>query len=184
MTLSPPLVLLLANVSSGESNIIERCFHFGVGAVLFALLLVLALRSSGENRIARLGFAACGLTFTLFACVELIALGFGQNVRSPTVVLAGDVAFCAAAAWPLTILEIWAQGTFSSTWRRRLGRAVLAAAGLSAVLVSFSHVTGLLSQLIYFAAGKNPPVALGTACNALFFLRLGALVLLPGRLRD
>jgi hypothetical protein len=127
-------VLLLANVSSSESSIIDRCFHFGVGAVLCALFLVLTLRSSGENRIARLGFAASGLTFTLFSCLELIALSFGQNVRSPTVVLAGDVAFCAAAAWPLTILGLWAQGTFSSTWRRQLGRGVLAAAGLSAVL--------------------------------------------------
>jgi two-component system LytT family sensor kinase len=183
-TRSPPLVLLLANVSSNESSIIERCFHFGVGAVLCALLLVLALRSNGENRIPRLGFAACGLTFTLFACVELIALSFGQNVRSPTVVLAGDVAFCAAAAWPLTILGLWAQGTFSSTWRRRLGRVVVVAAGLSAVLLSFSHVTGLLPALTFFAAGKNPPGVLGTAGNALFFLCLGALVLLPGRLRD
>lgn len=42
----------------------------------------------------------------------------------------------------------------------------------------------MVPTLIHFAAGKNPPVALGTACNALFFLCLGALVLLPGRLRD
>jgi hypothetical protein len=166
---------MLVNVSSSESSIIERCFHFGVGAVLFALLLILALRSSGENRLARLAFAACGLTFTSFACVELIATGFCQNVHSPTVVLAGDVAFCAAAAWPVTILGLWAQGTFTSTWRRQLSRVVLAAAGLSAILVSFSHVTGLVPVPIYFAAGQNPPVALGTACNALFFLCLGGL---------
>ena len=80
MTRSPTLGLLLATVQSSESSIIERCFHFGVGAALSALLLVLALRSSGENRIARLGFAACGLTFTLFACVGLIVLSFGQRI--------------------------------------------------------------------------------------------------------
>jgi hypothetical protein len=97
VTRSPTLGLLLANVQSSESSIIERCFHFGVGAALSALLLVLALRSSGENRIARLGFAACGLTFTLFACVGLIVLSFGQPIYSRTVALAGDLAFCAAA---------------------------------------------------------------------------------------
>jgi hypothetical protein len=118
VTRSPPLVLLLANVSNTESSIIERCSHFGFGAALSALLLVLALRSSGENRTARLGFAACGLTFTLFSCAALIALSFGQSVRSPTVVLSGDVAFCAAAAWPSTILGLWAQGSFSSSQRR------------------------------------------------------------------
>jgi hypothetical protein len=70
VTYSPLLGLLLVNVSSKESSIIERCFHFGVGAVLFALLLILALRSSGENRLARLAFAAGGLTFTLFAALN------------------------------------------------------------------------------------------------------------------
>jgi two-component system LytT family sensor kinase len=171
-------------VQSSESSIIERCFHFGVGAALSALLLVLALRSSGENRIARLGFAACGLTFTLFACVGLIVLSFGQPIYSRTVALAGDLAFCAAAVWPLTILGLWAQGPFSSTWRRQLGRVVLAAAGLSAVLLSFSHVAGLIPVRIYLAGGIDPPRELELACNALFFLWLGAFVFLPGRLRD
>jgi two-component system LytT family sensor kinase len=184
VTHSTPLVLLLANLQSSESSIIERCFHFGVGAALSALLLVLALRSSGENRIARLSFAACGLTFTLFACVGLIALSFGQSVNSPTVVLAGDFAFCAAAVWPMTILGLWAQGTFSSAWRRQLGRVVLVAAGLSAVLLSFSHVTALLPVRIYFAGGIDPPRELELVSNALFFLWLGTLVFLPGRLRD
>jgi two-component system, LytTR family, sensor kinase len=178
----PPLVLLLADVSNSEAGIIQRCFHFGVGAALSALLLVLALRSSGDNRTARLGFAACGLTFTLFSCAGLIALSFGQSVSSPLVVLAGDVAFYASVAWPSTILGLWAQGSYSANWRRRLGHVVLIAAGLSAVLLSFSHAAGLLPARIYFTAREHPLGSL--KLNALFFLWLGALVFLPGRLRD
>lgn len=186
MTRSPLLVLLLANVSSIESSIIERYFHFGVGAALSALLLVLALRSSGENRVARFGFAACALTFTLSAFIEQIAFCLGQSPQSLTVLLAGGLAFCAAAAWPVTILGQWAQGTFSSTWRRQLGRAVFAAACFSAVLLSFAHGFGLLPHHMYYARNMEGPVE-GfdlTAYNGMFFLWLGALVFLPGRLRD
>ena len=186
MTRSPLLVLLLANVSSIESSIIERCFHFGVGAALSTLLLVLALRSSGENRIARFGFAACALTFTLSAFIQQIAFCLGQSAQSLTVLLASDLAFCAAAAWPVTILGQWAQGTFSSTWRRQLGRAVFAAACFSAVLLSFAHGIGLLPHHTYYARNMESPVERFdlAAYNGMFFLWLGALVFLPGRLRD
>src|SRR5262249_54710908 len=102
-------------------------------------------------------------------------------VGSPVVVLSGDIAFYAAAAWPSTILGLWAQGSFSATWRRRLGQVVLAAAGLSAVLLSFSHAAGLLPARIYSTVREHPPGSL--ELNALFFLWLGALVFLPGRLR-
>lgn len=180
-----PVLLLLANALSNDSSIIEKCFNFGVGTVLASLLLVLALRSSGENRAARLGFAVCALTFTLAACVVQIAFAFGQSVQSPGVVLAADLAFCAAAAWPLTILGLWAQGTYSSNWRRQLGRLVIALAGLSAVSLSFLRVAGLLPHQIHNARGMEGPLdeLTFTAYNGLFFLWFGALVFLPGRLR-
>ena len=95
-----PLLLLFANALSNDSSVIERSFNFGVGSALSALLLVLALRSTGENRVARLGFAACALTCTLSACIEQVAFCLGQSAQSLTVLLAGDRAFCAAAAWP------------------------------------------------------------------------------------
>ena len=127
-----PVLLLLANSLSDDSSVIEKSFNFGVGIPLSALLLILALRSSGENRAARLGFALCALTFTLSACIEQIALALGQSAQSLIVILAGDFAFCAAAAWPVTILGLWAQGPYPSAWRRRVGRAVFAAACFSA----------------------------------------------------
>ena len=94
-----PLLLLLVNAPSNGSSVVERSFHFGVGIPLSALLLILALRSSGENRAARLGFALCALVFTLSACIVQIALALGQSAQSLIVILAGDFAFCAAAAW-------------------------------------------------------------------------------------
>jgi hypothetical protein len=117
----PPLLLLLVNALSNDSSVIEKSFNFGVGIPLSALLLILALRSSGENRAARLGFALCALTFTLSACIEQIALALGQSAQSLIVILAGDFAFCAAAAWPVTILGLWAQGPYPSAWRRQVG---------------------------------------------------------------
>jgi two-component system LytT family sensor kinase len=179
-----PILLSLANASSNDS-IVERCFNFGVGTALATLLLILAIRSSGENRVARLGFAVCALTFTLGACIVQIALGLGQSSNSPAVVLAGDLAFCAAAAWPVTILGLWAHGAYASHWRQQLGRLVLAFAGLSAVLLSAVRVTGLLPEGIYNPLGmENPLEKLNLAAyNGLFFLWLGALVFLPGRLR-
>lgn len=180
-----PLFLLLANALSSDSSIVEKCFNFGVGTALATLLLILAVRSSGENRVARLGFAVCALTFTLGACIVQIALGLGQSSASPVVVLAADLAFCAAATWPVTILGLWAQGTYASHWRQQLGRLVLAAAGLSAVLLSLVHVAGLLPERVYIPHGLGNPVEkLNLAAyNGLFFLWLGALVFLPGRLR-
>ncbi|MGA8476645.1 MAG: hypothetical protein WB696_01665 [Chthoniobacterales bacterium] len=180
-----PLLLLFANALSNDSSVIERSFKFGVGSALSALLLVLALRSTGENRVARLGFAACALTFTLGACIEQIAFCLGQSAQSLTVLLAGDLAFSAAAAWPVTILGLWAQGPYSSAWRRRVGRAVFAAACFSAVLLSFAHGIGLLPHHVYYARDMESPVERFdlTAYNGLFFLWLGAFIFLPGRLR-
>ena len=65
-----PLLLLLANALSNDSSVIEKSFNFGVGIPLSALLLILALRSSGEHSATRLGFALCALTFTLSACIK------------------------------------------------------------------------------------------------------------------
>jgi two-component system, LytTR family, sensor kinase len=180
-----PLLLLFANALSNDSSVIEKSFQFGVGIPLSALLLILALRSSGENRAARLGFAVSALTFTLGASVEQIAFCLGQSTSSLTVVLAGNLAFCAAAAWPLTILGLWAQGPYASIWRQQLGRVVLALAGLSAVLLSFGHVTGLLPQEIVHVRGVERRLEQLdlAAYNGLFFLWIGALVFLPGRLR-
>jgi hypothetical protein len=180
-----PLSLLLVTTLSNESNLIERSFHFGVGIPLSALLLILALRSSGENRTARLGFALCAFTFTLSACVVQIALALGQSDQSLIVILAGDFAFCAAAGWPVTILGLWAQGPYPSAWRRRMGRAVFVAAVCSAVLLSFLRITGLLRWLAdHVWALENPQEGLDlNAYNGFFFLWLGALVFLPGRLR-
>jgi two-component system, LytTR family, sensor kinase len=180
-----PLLLLFANALSNDSSVIERSFNFGVGSALSALLLVLALRSTGENRVARFGFAACALTFTLSACTEQIAFCLSQSAQSLTVRLAGDLAFCAAAVWPVTILGLWAQGPYSSAWRRRVGGAVFVAACFSAVLLSFAHGIGLLPHHIYYARDMESPVERLdlTAYNGLFFLWLGAFVFLPGRLR-
>ena len=181
----PPLLLLFANALSNDSDVIEKSLNFGVGIPLSALLLILALRSSGENRAARLGFALCALTFTLSACIEQMAFYLGQSAQSLTVLLAGDLAFCAAAAWPVTILGLWAQGPYPSAWRRRVGRAVFAAACFSAVLLSFAHGIGLLPHYIYHARGMESSLERLdlTAYNGLFFLWIGALVFLPGRLR-
>jgi two-component system, LytTR family, sensor kinase len=180
-----PLLLLFANALSNDSNVIEKSFNFVVGSAISALLLVLALRSTGENRVARFGFAACALTFTLSACAEQIAFCLGQSAQSLTVRLAGDLAFCAAAVWPVTILGLWAQGPYSSAWRRRVGRAVFVAACFSAVLLSFAHGIGLLPHHIYYARDIESPVERFdlTAYNGLFFLWLGAFVFLPGRMR-
>ena len=180
-----PLLLLFANALSNDSVVIEKSLNFGVGIPLSALLLILALRSSGENRAARLGFALCALTFTLSACIEQMAFYLGQSAQSLIVLLAGDLAFCAAAAWPVTILGLWAQGPYPSAWRRQVGRAVFAAACFSAVLLSFAHGIGLLPHYIYHARGMESSLERLdlTAYNGLFFLWIGALVFLPGRLR-
>jgi two-component system, LytTR family, sensor kinase len=180
-----PLSLLLVTTLSNESSVIERSFHFGVGIPLSALLLILALRSSGENRAARLGFALCALTFTLSACIVQIALALGQSDQSLIVILAGNFAFCAASAWPVTILGLWAQGPYPSAWRRQVGRAVFVAAVCSAVLLSFLRISELLGWLAdHVWALENPQEGLDlNAYNGLFFLWLGALVFLPGRLR-
>ena len=182
-----PLFLLFANALNNDSSVIEKSFNFGVGIPLSALLLILAVRSKGENRAARLGFAVSALTFTSGACAEQIAFCLGQSASSLTVVLAGNLAFSAAAAWPLTILGLWAQGTYSSIWRWQLGRVVFALAGLSAILLSLACIFGLLPREVYHFRGMDTysplkPLDL-LAYNGLFFLWLGALVFLPGRHR-
>lgn len=183
MTHSP--ALLLADATSNDSVTIEHCFNYGVGAALATLLLILALRSSGEQRAIRLGFAACALIFTLGACLSTLAFSLGQSFTSPVVVLAVDFTFCAAATWPVTILALWAQGSYSSNWRRQLGRVVIVLAGLSALTLSFAHVLKLLPGGIYPFPGRQSPLddLHPAGYNGLFFLWLGALVFLPGRLR-
>ena len=176
--------LLIAHVLGNDTNTIEKLFNFGVGAILATLLLILAVRSSEERRSFRLGFALCTLIFTVSACVAQVAYSFTQSFRSPVVVLAIDFAFFAAVTWPVTIIGLWAQGPFSSNWRRQLGRAVIGLAGLSAVTLSLAHLAGLLPAGVHEGGDLSPLDQLHCAAyNGLFFFWLGALVLLPGRLR-
>src|ERR1700751_951437 len=174
---------LLTLVLGGDPNTVEKCFSFGVGATLATLLLILALRSSEERRAVRLGFALCTLTFTVSACVAQVGYGFSKSLQSPVVVLATHFAFFAAVAWPVTILGLWAQGPFSSNWRRQLGRAVIGLAALSAVVLSVAHIAGFLPTRTRYGM-LSPFDALEAAeYNGLLFFWAGAFVLLPGRLR-
>jgi two-component system, LytTR family, sensor kinase len=175
--------LLLALALGNDPNTIEKCFNFGVGATLATLLLILALRSGEKQRAVRLGFALCTLTFTLSACVAVVGFSVSQSFQSPVVVLATDFAFFAAVTWPVTILGLWAQGPFSSDWRRQLGRALMGLAALSAVALSVAHLAGWLPvQSRYGALSPLDPLE-PAAYNGLFFFWTGAFVFLPGRLR-
>lgn len=174
---------LLTLVLGNDPNTVEKCFSFGVGATLATLLLILAVRSSEEQRAVRLGFALCTLTFTVSACLAQVAYSVGQSLHSPVVVLATDFAFFAAVAWPVTILGLWAQGPFSSAWRRRLGRTVLGLAALSAVALSIGHLAGLPLESAQYAPVDPLHALLPAEYNGLFFFWTGALVFLPGRLR-
>jgi two-component system, LytTR family, sensor kinase len=180
-----PACLLIAEACNTESSTIEKCVEFGIGTALATLLLILALRSTGESRTPRLSFAVCSLVFTLAACVAQVSYGLTQSLRSPIVVLASDIAFCATASWPVPILALWAQGPYSSQWRRKLGQVLIATACASAFTLSLAHIAGLLNAQIY-DRGIDGPMhwLLPTGYNGLFFLWLGAFVFLPGRLKD
>src|SRR6201984_1197046 len=175
--------LLLALALGNDPNTIEKCFNFGVGATLATLLLILALRSGEKQRAVRLGFALCTLTFTLSACVAVVGFSVSQSFQSPVVVLATDFAFFAAVTWPVTILGLWAQGPFSSDWRRQLGRAVIGLEALSAVVLRGAHIAGFPPTRTRYGM-LSPFDALEAAeYNGLLFFWAGAFVLLPGRLR-
>jgi two-component system, LytTR family, sensor kinase len=176
-------LLFLALALGNDPNTIQKCFNFGVGATLATLLLILALRSIEEQRAVRLGFAVCTLTFTVSACISQVAYSVSQSFQSPVVVLATDFAFFAAVTWPVTILGLWAQGPFSSEWRRQLGRAVIALAAVSAVAMSVAHVAGLLPPCTHYGALNPLDSLLPTEYSGLFFFWTGAFVFLPGRLR-
>jgi two-component system, LytTR family, sensor kinase len=178
-------LLLLDTILTPDWSSIERSFNFTVGTALSVLLLTLAWRCTGENKLARFGYALCALVFSLGAGVAQFAVSSGQSSDSLTVVLAIDFAFFASAAWPVTILSLWAQGSFESNPRRRLGRVLIVAAGLSAMLLSMARVGRLLPEHAgNFPQMESPLLVLDiTAYNAFFFLWLGAAILLPGRLR-
>jgi two-component system LytT family sensor kinase len=174
---------LLTLVLGSDPNTVQKCFSFGVGATLATLLLILALRSSQEQRAARFGFALCTLTFTVSACVAQVGYSVSQSLQSPVVVLATDFAFLAAVTWPVTILGLWAQGPFSSEWRRQLGRVVIGLAALSAVILTVGHAAGLLPARTEYGMVSPLDALLPAEYNGLFFFWTGAFVFLPGRLR-
>jgi two-component system LytT family sensor kinase len=176
-------LLLLAIALGNDPNTIQKCFSFGVGATLATLLLILAVRSSEEQRAVRLGFALCTLTFTVSACIAQVGYSVSQSLQSPVVVLATDFAFFAAVTWPVTILGLWAQGPFSSRWRPALGRAVIGLATLSAAFLSIAHLAGLLPARTPFGMVSPLDSLLVAEYNGLLFFWVGAFVFLPGRLR-
>ena len=45
-----PALFFFATALNNDSTVVETLFYFGVGMVLSALLLMLALRPQGENR--------------------------------------------------------------------------------------------------------------------------------------
>src|SRR6202021_2222863 len=79
---------LLALALGNDPNTIQKCFNLGVGATLSTLLLMLALRSSEQQRAVRLGFALCTLTFTVSGFVAQVAYSVSQSFQSPIVILA------------------------------------------------------------------------------------------------
>ncbi len=162
---------------------IQKGFNFGVGASLATLLLILALRSGEQQRAVRLGFALCTLTFTVSGFVALVAYSVSQSFQSPVVILATNFAFFAAVTWPVTILGLWAQGPFSSDWRRQLGRTVIGLAAVSALILSVAHLAGLLPARTLYGAPSPLDSLLPTEYNGLLFFWTGAFVFLPGRLR-
>jgi two-component system, LytTR family, sensor kinase len=174
---------LLALAFGNDPNTIQKCFNFGVGATLSTLLLILALRSSEQHRAVRLGFALCTLTFTVSGFVAQVAYSVSQSFQSPIVVLATTFAFVAAVAWPVTILGLWAQGPFSSHWRRHLGQTVIGLAAVSAVILSIAHLAGLLPGRTLYGAPSPMDSLLPAEYNGLLFFWTGAFVFLPGRLR-
>jgi two-component system, LytTR family, sensor kinase len=175
--------LLLTLALGNDPNTIEKCFNFGVGATLATLLLILALRSGEKQRAVRLGFALCTLTFTVSGCIALVGYSVSQSFQSPVVVLATDFAFFAAVAWPVTILGLWAQGSFSSEWRRQLGRTVIGLATLSALILSIAHIAGLLPTRTKYGMASPLDALLAAEYNGVVFFWVGAFVFLPGRLR-
>jgi two-component system, LytTR family, sensor kinase len=181
MTFQPPSFFALA--LGNDPNTVQKCFSFGVGATLATLLLILALRSSEKQKIVRFGFALCTLTFTVSACVAQVGYSVSQSLQTPIVVLATDFAYIAAVAWPVTILGLWAQGPFSSEWRRQLGRAVIGLAALSAVILTIGHLAGLLPTRTEYGMVSPLDSLLAAEYNGLFFFWTGAFVFLPGRLR-
>jgi len=172
-------LLFLALALGNDPNTIPKCFNFGVGATLATLLLILALRSGEKQRAVRLGFALCTLTFTVSACIALVGYSVSQSFQSPVVVLATDFAFFAAVAWPVTILGLWAQGSFSSEWRRKLGRTVIGLATLSAVILSIAHIAGLLPTRTEYGMASPLDALLGAIQRAGVLLG-GRLCLLAG----
>jgi two-component system LytT family sensor kinase len=176
-------LLLLALALNNDPNTIQKCFSFGVGATLATLLLILAMRPSEEQRTVRLGFALCTLIFTVSACVAHIGYSVSQSFQSPVVILATDFAFLAAVTWPVTILGLWAQGPFSSDWRRKLGRAVIGLAILSAVILTIAHMAGVLPTRTEYGMPSPLDSLLPAEYNGLVFFWVGAFVFLPGRLR-
>jgi two-component system, LytTR family, sensor kinase len=178
-------LLLLDTIMTPDWSAIERSFNFLVATALSVLLLSLAWRCTGENKLARFGYAVCALVFSLGAGVAQFAVCSGQPSNSLSVVLAIDFAFFASATWPVTILGLWTQGSFDSNLRRQLGRVLVVAAGLSAILLSLAHIGRPLPE----HAHKLPEMESAlfvldiTAYNAFFFLWLGAAIILPGRLQ-
>jgi len=177
-------VLLLALALGNDPNTIQKCFNFGVGATLATLLLILALRSSEEQRAVRLGFALCTLTFTVSGVVAQVAYSVSQSFQSPIVILATNFAFFAAVTWPVTILGLWAQGPFASNWRRQLGRTVIGLAAVSALILSVAHLAGLLPTRTPYGMASPLDSLLPAEYNGLLFFWTGAFVFLPGRLRE
>ncbi|MBV8486444.1 MAG: histidine kinase [Verrucomicrobia bacterium] len=176
-------LLILALALGNDPNTIQKCFSFGVGATLATLLLILAMRPSEEQRAVRLGFALCTLIFTVSACVAQVGYSVSQSFQSPVVVLATDFAFLAAVTWPVTILGLWAQGPFSSSWRRKLGRVVIGLAAFSAVILTIAHMAGWLPTRTEYGMPSPLDSLLAAEYNGLLFFWVGAFVFLPGRLR-
>jgi two-component system, LytTR family, sensor kinase len=176
-------LFFLALALGNDPNTVQKCFNFGVGATLATLLLILALRSSEKQRAVRFGFALCTLAFTVSACVAMVGYSVSQSLQSPIVVLATDFAFFAAVTWPVTILGLWAQGPFSSEWRRQLGRAVIGLAALSAAILTIGHAAGLLPAHTEYGTVSPLDSLLPAEYNGLLFFWIGAFVFLPGRLR-
>ena len=177
-----PFIFLSTMDQQGDPIGVQTPFYLGIGLILSAVLLVLTLRSQGENQVARVSFSLCALIYTVGRCLAEIALTSGQLPSSPFTLLAVNLMYCALAAWPVSILSLWAHGDYSSKWRWRVGRVILALAVLSAVLLGSAHVAGLLPPVRYVQGIIAPGESL-TTYNGLFFFWLGAAVFLPGRLR-
>lgn len=170
-------------------SVVGQTYGFALATLLAGLLLLLVKHSGGADKRARFLFGLCLLIANVAGLTKNVAFILNQHAVLGLTDQVRAVGFISASFVPLSLIEIWRTGGLTGR-RRRVGIFLRRYALLTGLLIAIGLVLqasfpGTIHTVTPLRLLEDQDrIGNLTFYNGLIIASLGAVTLLPGKLRD